>query len=130
MSIEIVGASDGILTFTVTGRLNQVEFAAAQQRAGEIIRQQGKVRLLVLVEDFAGTEKAGDWGDVSFQADYDPFIEKLAIVGDQKWEELVLLFAGKGIRRVPIEYFPAADLAKARTWLAEDRFANQPRTTK
>jgi len=130
MSIEIVSASDGVLTFKVTGQLNQAEFAAAQKRAGEIIRQQGKVRLLVLVENFAGMAKAGDWGDVSFQADYDPFIEKLAIVGDRKWEEVALLFTGKGVRRVPIEYFPAADLAKAGTWLADNPIANQTPKTK
>ena len=130
MSIEIVNASKGVLTFKVTGQLNQAEFAAAQKRAGEIIRQQGKVRLLVLIENFVGMEKAGDWGDVSFQADYDAFIEKLAIVGDRKWEDVALLFTGKGVRRVPIEYFPPADLAKARTWLADNPFANQTQQTK
>ena len=45
-------------------------------------------------------------------------MDKIAIVGDQKWEDMALLFTGKGIRRVPIEYFPPADLVKARTWLA------------
>ena len=40
MSIEIVDVSAGVLTFKVTGRLIQAEFAAAQKRAGEIIRQQ------------------------------------------------------------------------------------------
>jgi hypothetical protein len=118
MSIEIVDVSDGVLTFKVAGRLIQAEFAAAQKRAGEIIRQQGKVRFLVLVENFAGTEKGGDWGDVSFQADYDPFIEKIAIVGDKKWEDVALLFTSKGIRRVAIEYFQPADLEKAKAWLA------------
>ena len=118
MSIEIVDVADGVLTFKVTGRLIQAEFAAAQKRAGEIIRQQGKVRFLVLVENFAGTEKGGDWGDVSFQADYDPFIEKIAIVGDKQWEGVALLFTSKGIRRVAIEYFQPADLVKAKAWLA------------
>ena len=54
----------------------------------------------MLVENFAGTEKGGNPGDVSFQADYDPFIEKIAIVGDKKWEDVALLFTSKGIRRV------------------------------
>jgi hypothetical protein len=71
----------------------------------------------LLVENFAGIDKAGNWGDVSFQARNDPFIEKIAIVGEKKWEDVTLLFSGKGIRRVPIEYFPPADLAKARAWL-------------
>ena len=72
MSAEIIDASDQTLTWRGSGQLKHSEFAAAQKRAADFIRQQGKVRFLVLVENFAGTEKGGDWGDVSFQADYDP----------------------------------------------------------
>lgn len=118
MSAEITEVSGNVLTFKITGQLKQAEFAAAQKRAGEIIRQQGKVRLLVLIEKFTGMDNAGDWGDVSFQLDYDDFIEKIAIVGDQRWEELAKVFTGKGIRHVAIEYFSPADLAKAGAWLA------------
>jgi hypothetical protein len=117
MSTEIIDASDRVLTWRVSGQLKQSEFAAAQKQAAEIIQQQGKVRFLVLVENFTGIDQAGDWGDVSFPASHDPFIEKIAIVGDQKWENVALLFTGKGVRRVSIEYFPPADLEKARAWL-------------
>ncbi len=117
MSVEIIEGSGGVLTFKIAGRLSQAEFAAAQKQAAEIIQRQGKVRFLVLVENFAGAEKEGDWGDVSFTATYDPFIEKIAIVGDKQWEGVALLFTGKGIRRVPIEYFLPADVSKAKLWL-------------
>ncbi len=117
MSAEIVDLSDQILTLRISGLLKHAEFVAAQKRAAEVIQKLGRVRLLVLLDHFAGTDKAGDWGDVSFQAQFDPFIEKIAVVGDKQWEDLVLLFTGKGLRRVPIEYFQSADLPKARTWL-------------
>jgi len=118
MSAEIIDTTGGILLFKVAGRVTQAEFAAVQQQAAEIIQQQGKVRFLVMAEDFAGFDKGGDWGDVSFQAKYDPFIEKIAIVGDKRWEDLALLFTGKGVRRVPIEYFAPAELSQAKAWLA------------
>lgn len=118
MSSEIANVSDRVLTIRIAGRLKHSELTAAQQQTADLIRQKGKVRLLVLVENFAGTEKAGDWGDISFQAENDPFIEKIAIVGDAKWEDLALLFTGKGVRRVPIEYFASAELGKANAWLA------------
>lgn len=118
MSAEIIDTTDRILTWRVAGQLKHSEFAAAQQRAADSIRQLGKVRFLVLAENLTGIDKAGDWGDVSFQADHDPFIEKIAIVGDKKWEDVALLFTSKGIRRVPIEYFLPADLVKAKAWLA------------
>jgi hypothetical protein len=118
MGAEIADISNGILTWRVTGELTHAEFTAAQKQAAGIIQRQGKVRFLVLVENFAGTDQAGNWGDISFQAENDPFIEKIAIVGDKKWEDLALLFTGKGIRRVPIEYFSGGDVAKAKAWVA------------
>jgi hypothetical protein len=119
MSVEIQEASGRTVTFRVTGQMKQLELAAAQQKVAEFIKKVGKVRFLVLIEDFLGVDKAGDWGDVSFQAQYDEFIERIAIVGEQRWEDVTLLFTGKGIRHVPIEYFQPTELAKAKAWLAE-----------
>jgi len=118
MSIAITSINDGVLTYQVTGLLTHAEVAALQQRAAEIIQKQGTVSFLVLVSDFEGFDKAGDWGDVSFQFENDAFIKKIAIVGAKKWEELALLFTAKGIRSVAIEYFLPEEETKARAWLA------------
>ncbi len=117
MSAEIINDNESILTFKVSGKLDQPELAAAQKSAMEILRKEGKKSMLVIADEFQGWGK-GNWGDLSGQAEMDPHIEKMAIVGDKKWEDLVLLFVGKGIRRVEIEYFAPADLARARAWLA------------
>lgn len=119
MSAEITDKSGGILTAGSTGKLTQPELAALQQTVGELIQQQGKARLLVVADKFEGWQRGGDWGDLSFSMNYDDRIEKLAIVGDRQWEDLALVFASKGLRRFPIEYFPPADVARARAWLAE-----------
>lgn len=84
MSIEILNEAGGVVTVEVAGELEQPEVARAQRSVGEIIDKQGKVKLLVLAERFGGWVHGGDWGDVSFQAKYDRFIEKIAIVGDKK----------------------------------------------
>jgi hypothetical protein len=118
MSIEIVDTSNNVLTFRVTGLLKQPELAAVQKEAGAVIQKLGKVRLLVLTEKFEGWERGGNWGDLSFSSKYDPVIEKMAVVGEQKWEDLALMFTSKGIRRVEIEYFLPSEEAQARAWLA------------
>jgi hypothetical protein len=120
MSAELLGLLEGVLTVRISGTLTQPELAEVQKRAGQIIDQQGTGRFLIIVDDFQGTDKAGDWSDVSFQMRYDPVIEKIAIVGDRKHEELALLFSGKGVRRVPIEYFAPNEMPKARAWLAAE----------
>jgi hypothetical protein len=105
------------MTVRITGRLSCSELAAAQKAAAEILRKEGAMRVLVLAINFEGWERAGDWGDVSFQMDNDARIEKMAVIGEKKWEELAIAFTAKGLRPFPIEYFQPAELASARAWL-------------
>ena len=119
MSIEILSNSGGILTARISGMLTQPELAAMQASAKDSIRQQGQVRFLVITEDFQGWRKGDDWSDVSFM-DNDPYIKKMAIVGEKKWEELALVFAASWSRTFPIEYFEPAELERAQAWLAEE----------
>lgn len=119
MSAEIKVETGGILTARVTGKLAHSELVALQRSTAELIRAEGKVRVLVIAENFQGWEKSGKWDDDSFQTENDPYIEKMAIVGEKKWEDLALMFVAKGLRTFPIEYFLPADLARARAWLAE-----------
>lgn len=120
MSAEIIKYTNGIATVRVTGKLTQPELAAFQKSAADLIRQHGNIRFLVLVTEFQGWEKGGDWGDISFQMEHDDHIKKMAMVGDKQWEDLALVFTAKGLRKFPIEYFQPADLAKAETWLKQD----------
>ena len=116
MSAEIVNDEGDTLVFKITGKLAQSEFAAAQKDATEILQKSGRKHMLVLAENFEGWGK-GNWGDLSGQILLEPYIDKMAIVGDEKWRSLTMLFTGKGIRRLPIEFFVPADLAKAQAWL-------------
>jgi hypothetical protein len=117
MSAKIVDTTEGVLTIKFTGKLRQPELAAVQRSAREFVEQHGKASVLAVVEDFVGWEKGGDWGDLSLQMDVDPHIEKMAIVGERRWEELALIFVAKGLRSFPIEYFQPAELDRARAWL-------------
>ncbi len=121
MSAEIVDSEKGILTVRVSGTLTHAELSALQRAAADLIEKQGKVRILVLTEAFEGWRKDEGWGDLTFQLKHDEDIEKMAIVGDRKWEDLTLIFTAKGLRKFPIEYFESKELAKARAWLASTK---------
>ncbi len=116
MSAEITSTSGGIVTARVTGVLTQPELARLQESVVAFIRQHGSVAILVLVEDFQGWQQGDEWGEVSFM-DNDPYIRKMAIVGEKQWENLTLVFTAKWLRPFPIEYFLPADLARAQAWL-------------
>jgi hypothetical protein len=116
MSAEIVSNAGGMLTARISGRMTQFDLAALQASAVDSIRQQGHVSMLILAEDFQGWREGDDWSDVSFMEN-DPYIRKMAIVGEKQWEELALIFAASPVRKFPIEYFQPAELEQARAWL-------------
>jgi len=44
-------------------------------------------------------------------------IEKMAIVGDEKWKDDVIAFTAKGFRPTAIEFFAASRVTAARVWV-------------
>jgi len=85
--------------------------------AKQTIAREGKIRALMIAEGFEGWERKADWGDVSFMMEQGQHIEKMAIVGDEKWRDDALAFTAKGFRPAAIEFFPASRINEARIWL-------------
>jgi stage II sporulation SpoAA-like protein len=123
MSAQIIELSEDTLTLKVSGTLTQLDLSIAQQAADRMASQQGKLRILILAEDFKGWERGKSWGEFPCQTERDDGIERMAIVGDPKWEDLAIMFTAKGLRSFPIEYFPHTRLAAARAWLAAEEGA-------
>ena len=46
-------------------------------------------------------------------------IDRIAIVGDERWRSEALMFAGADLRRAPVEYFAgsSSEDGAARAWL-------------
>lgn len=117
MSIEWKIESGNLGVIHVSGKLGKEEYLSAQHEAEAAIQELGSIRILILLEDFAGWERSEGWEDLSFAQKNDPYIEKMAIVGDPQWEDLVYAFTLKGLRPVPIEYFNTGEESRARDWL-------------
>ncbi len=116
MSAQLGKINGRVLTITVSGTLTQPELLKSQSAAGNAIDNIGKVRILLVLENFKGTASDGDWGDFSFQMKYDPFIERIAIVSPTEWMDAALLFTGKGIRPIQIKHFTPNQMQLAEEW--------------
>jgi len=119
MGAEITDNHEGVVSVKLGGLLTQSDLAHLQKSMADIIRVQGKIRILYLAEHFTGWEH-GDWNDFSFQSEFDPCIEKMAIVGDKRWEDAAMLFTTRDLRDFPIEYFATGEVEMARAWLREN----------
>jgi hypothetical protein len=116
MPVEARERPGGIFLVRITNRLQYAEFASIQDSVRELIQKLGKIKLLVVLDEFEGWERSDNWGDLSFEEQWDARIEKMAIVGEASRKDEVLIFVGKPFRPVVVEYFETVTAALA--WLA------------
>ena len=119
MTVQIQYQPDDIYVLRISGILKRSEFAAEQNALARQIDSGSKPRLLVILEKFEGWERGADWNDLDFMISHSGKISKIAIVAEPRWETLALAFAGAGVRRAPVKFFPPNELEEARSWLAE-----------
>jgi hypothetical protein len=117
MPIEVVDASGALVEIRVRGMMKRADLARIVQVTRESIAREGRVRALILLEDFEGWERQEDWGDVSFVLEQGQHVEKMAIVGDERWRDRAFAFTAKGFRPTAIEFFIPSRTNQARTWL-------------
>jgi hypothetical protein len=117
MPAEIVAASGKLLELKIVGTLRKADCEGMTRAARDVIAREGTIRALIITEGFRGWERGADWGDVTFSLEEGQRIEKMAIVGEEKWRDETLAFTGQGFRPTAIEFFPTARLADARRWL-------------
>ena len=118
MPVEIIDAAGKLLQLKVRGMFKKADYDRIIQIAKDAIEREGKVHALIILEAFEGWERRGDWGDVSFMMEQGQHIEKMAIVGDEKWQDDAFAFTAKGFRATAIEFFTPSRLNEARTWLS------------
>src|SRR5438094_8098429 len=119
MPVLIQYPPDDICVLRISGILKRSEFAAEQSALARQIDSGSKPRLLVILENFEGWERGADWNDLDFMISHGGKISKIAIVAEPRWEALALAFAGAGLRRAPVKFFPPNELEQARRSLAE-----------
>ena len=119
MSANLEQHDGRLCVLRVGGELKKSELDAAQSQFVEIIGRAGSVKLLVLLENFTGWERSQGWGDTDFFFSHRNDFEKIAVVGNPRWEAQVLAFTGAGLRKGPVKFFPETGESEARAWLVE-----------
>ncbi len=112
---QISRGSHNALGFTMSGKLHDEDYKKFVPLIDESAKS-GKVRLLAHFHDFHGWDAKALWDDIKFSTTHCTKIEKIALVGDKKWEKWM---AGvcKPFTMAKIEYFDVADIDKAWAWV-------------
>jgi SpoIIAA-like len=116
-AIDVSSESNGkLLLIRISGKLHKHDYQQFVPIVEKAVREHGKIRMLVEMRNFHGWDIGALWEDVKFDAKHFSDIERLAIVGDSRWEKLMAAFC-KPFTTATIRYFPSEKLAEARAWI-------------
>lgn len=111
-------AAGNVVEVHATGKLTKEAYASFVPLTEEKIKTYGKIRILFIMHDFHGWDAGATWEDCKFDLRHFNDIERLAIVGETKWEKGMSLFC-RPFTTAEIKYFDQADIDKAREWIEE-----------
>ena len=83
-----------------------------------LVRQHGKLDVLFDVTGLHGWEVGAAWEDFKFAFKHFADIERLAMVGEKKWQQGMATFC-KPFTKATVRYFDHAQAAEAGKWLME-----------
>ena len=107
-----------VLVVHVSGRLVQEDYARFVPEFERLSQEHGKLRVLFDMTGFHGWELSAAWEDLKFGMKHFSDIERLAMVGDKKWQHGMATFC-KPFTRAAVRYFEHTDTAGARKWVQE-----------
>ena len=117
MSFEVKEIAEGrIIEVQLTGKLTKEAYERFVPLTEERIKQFKKVRMLVVMHDFHGWTAGALWEDIKFDVKHFNDIERLAIVGESKWEKGMAAFC-RPFTTAKIKYFDHTDIEAARQWI-------------
>lgn len=120
MPVEFNSMAEGRATHVrVSGKLTRQDYEHSTPKIEKLIAKPGKVRVLLDMDEFEG------WRDDAFPEN-SPFekkhlhgIERLAVVGDRKWEERMAIFC-KRFLAGDVRYYERELFDEAHEWIRGD----------
>jgi hypothetical protein len=111
---ETVGGK--ALVVRASDKLTKEDYEQFLPAVERLIKEQGKIRLLFAMRDFHGWEAGALWEDIKFDFKHYADIERLAMVGEKKWEEWMAKFC-RPFTSAEIRYFDQSRVEEARHWI-------------
>ncbi|MGW8161890.1 MAG: STAS/SEC14 domain-containing protein [Desulfobulbales bacterium] len=100
----------------IIGKLTENDYEIIIPELERRIKEYGRLRLLIELEDFQGWTAGALWEDIKFDFRHFHDIYRIALVGDSKWEKTATLFS-KPFTAAELRYFDWKDLEAARRWI-------------
>lgn len=107
-----------VMEVHLNGTLTKEDYARFIPDTEKLIEEHEKIRMLVIMDDFHGWDAGGLWQDIKWDMKHFNHVERVAAVGDKKWEKWMCSFC-KPFTTAKVRYFEMDELPEARAWLNE-----------
>lgn len=116
--IQLAEAPGGtVVTLIIQDKLKKEDYEAFVPQVEHIMASRDKIRMLILLKDFKGWSAGALWEDTKFGLRHFNDIERLAVVGDKRWEKTMTAFVAP-FTGAKVRYFDMVDLPRARDWIS------------
>jgi len=122
---ESGGAAIG---FKVVGRISGEEVKAFEPQIEFVIaqRKQRPIGILADLSQMEGADWKARWAEMRFLQKYTDHIARMAVVGADKWEEVVaMVLAGTAVLQAETRYFTSAEIVHAWEWVRTSKNADR-----
>jgi len=113
---QLPQSTANILGFKMSGKLHDADYKTFVLIVEAATKAQGKGRLLARFENFHGCDLHALWDDTKFATEHCKDVERVALVGDKKWEEWMAKVC-KPFTLAKLRYFDAHEIEAAWQWL-------------
>lgn len=105
-----------LLEVKLSGKLNREDYDEFVPKVEKLVAEHGKIRLLVEMHDFHGWTAGAIWQDIKFDVKHFRDIERIAMVGETKWQHGMAAIC-KPFTAAEVRYYEHSDIEEARAWL-------------
>jgi len=118
VAIQVSAQQDGTIEVRASGTLSRDDYARLVPEVERAITQHGKARILFDMHEFHGWTAGALWEEVKFDLHHFRDIDRLALVGERRWEAGMAAFC-KPFTTAKIQYFDRSQADQARQWLRD-----------
>jgi len=102
MMFEKLSESSGnVIGYKASGKLTAADYEKLVPEVEALVRQEGNIRILMDLEEFEGEEVKARASDLKFGHEFRKNIDKMAFVGDKRWEKLMAPLAKLSMHMKP-----------------------------
>ena len=115
--IALQELNDGkLIEVHISGKITATDYEHLVPTVERLVKRHGKIRMLVEMHDFHGWTAGALWQDIKFDAKHFNDIERIAMVGETKWQHGMSVFC-KPFTAAKLRYYDHSAIEEARYWL-------------